>query len=110
MKNKLPNFEKILTQTIRNINPEFNYGETDFDVFKTLDFCFDPSPKRGIIFNAVKEYGKQVRDYTLQIASENAIADFTVVNDKLLWERKDIEVYVINSSILSLKNSKELEI
>lgn len=58
---------------------------------------------RDDIIRVIKEAQKEAVEKTLQVASENAEADYNITEsfDRLTGE--DIEVYVINSSILNLK-------
>lgn len=51
--------EEVLTETIRAINPNFNYGDTHVEVFTTLHFCFDPQPAMRVIYRAMESYLEQ---------------------------------------------------
>ena len=59
---------------------------------------------KSYIIAAIKLAQKDAIEKTLQIASENADADYNITEsfDRITGE--DIEVYVINSSITSLKD------
>lgn len=51
--------EEILTNTIRGINPKWDYGKTDNEVFRQLWSFFDPSPARNYVLMAMEEYARQ---------------------------------------------------
>ena len=95
MENKLPNPEDILNSKEfdpdKGINFEEYHGDT---IFYTC-------------IAAMEEYGKQVRDYTLEVASENAECELGAIIDMGF---EIISASVNKDSILNLKNSKELEI
>ena len=81
--------------------------------FKELVAELHKSPLRGYDFCITDEeiikLLQLVKEKTLEEAANNAEASCTIINDA--WDIKpdDIEVYVINSSILNLdKNSIEL--
>ena len=61
------------------------------------------SPDYSMFKNQLKKIQRNAIEYALQVASENAEADYNITEsfDRLTGE--DIEVYVINSSILNLK-------
>lgn len=62
---------------------------------------------RDDIIRVIKEAQREAIEKTLQVASENAVADVTFIpeldNENMLVEGEDYEVYVINSSILNCK-------
>lgn len=102
MKKKLPNpyefFMAAMLKTSARLNNEI--------------------PEQNMI-EAFKEYGKQVRDYTLEIAAENASLQIEETQSSIRYKShttldssKDKEQtwIVAKDSILNLKNSKELEI
>lgn len=57
---------------------------------------------RDDIIRVIKEAQREAIEKTLQIASENADADYTVLSNGI--DEEVIEVYVINSSILECKD------
>lgn len=91
MENKLPNPEDF-----------FKYHESgNYRDFSRTNF----TGKR--IVEIMKMYGEKVRNYTLQVASENAECESGAIIDMGF---EIISASVNKDSILNLKNSKELEI
>lgn len=48
--------EEILTELIRAINPKWDYGKDDEEVFRSFWYFFNPEPARTIILKAMEEY------------------------------------------------------
>lgn len=48
--------EEIVTELIRAINPKWDYGKDDEEVFRSFWYFFNPEPARTIIRKAMEEY------------------------------------------------------
>ena len=90
MENKLPNPYEFFIGAMLKTNAKLN----------------NKIPEQNMI-DAFKEYGRQVRDYALEVASENAECESGAIIDMGF---EIISASVNKDSILNLKNSKELEI
>ena len=60
--------------------------------------------ERPYIIEAIQIAQKDAIEKTLQTASENAVADYNVIESFNRITGEDIEAYVINSSITGLKD------
>lgn len=56
------------------------------------------------VVRLIKEVQRNTIEYTLQQASENADADYVLVDSFDRMTGEDIEAYVINESILGIKD------
>lgn len=91
--NKLPNPKDVLLRIT---------GYTDID-----KLSYDRMEGEEVL-EAMKEYGRQVKDTTLEWAAENAEAN---IQSKLSWSDEYTPIAVIDKeSILLGKTSKDLEI
>lgn len=70
---KILTAEDFIVQEIRNINPEWNYGDTNEEVFRSLWMFFDPTPAKHIIIKAIKKYTKYHVKKALKIIDDKNI-------------------------------------
>ena len=77
------------------------------DLFKKYHLnpfeCTPGADNRNMI-KAIKEAQRNAIEYALQEASKNADADYVLVDSFDRMTGEDIETYVINESILGIKN------
>lgn len=104
MENKLPNPYEFFIGAMLKTNAGLN----------------NKIPEQNMI-DAFKEYGRQVRDYTLKIASDlsqlclrkynsHAEIEEELFGQEVVTERENEYWGISKDSILNLKNSKQLEI
>ena len=77
------------------------------DLFKKYHlnpFECTPSADNRNMIKAIKEAQRNAIEYALQEASKNADADYVLVDSFDRMTGEDIETYVINESILGIKD------
>lgn len=74
---KVKSFTEIFVEDVRAINPDFDYGKTDFNVIMTMGMAFDPMPLHRYYEKAAKRFAAQfitvAKEEVLKVLDENNI-------------------------------------